>query len=490
MFDQNPQIRFTQLFIDGKFVDSVSGKTFAVTNPTTGTKICDVSEGDEADIDIAVAAARRAFKLGSEWRTMDASNRGKLMNKLADLIERDTAYLVSLESLNNGKIVPESWHGIMQTVKVLRYYAGWADKIHGQQIPADGNLFVVTRKEPMGVVGQIIPWNFPAMFVGWKWGPALAAGCTIVMKPAEQTPLSVLYLAHLSVEAGFPNGVINVVNGFGRTAGAALTAHKHIDKIAFTGSTAVGKTIMEIAAKSNLKRVSLELGGKSPLVVFPDVNVNEAVGICHSAIFMNMGQACCAGSRTYVHADIYDEFVRKATAMASQRKLGNPFEAETAQGPQISELQLDRIMELIDSGKKEGASLKCGGKRFGTAGYFVEPTVFADVTDDMRIAKEEIFGPVQSIMKFNSMEELIERCNDTEYGLSAGILSKDINTALTFAQAIQAGTVWINCFMTIAAQTPFGGYKQSGQGREMGEEGLHEYLEVKTITVAIPQKNS
>jgi len=490
MFERNPQIRFTQLFIDGKFVDSVSGKTFAVTNPTTGDKICDVSEGDKADIDIAVSAAKRAFKLGSEWRTMDASKRGKLINKLADLIKRDFRYLVSLESLNNGKIVPESAHGIMQTVKVLRYYAGWADKIHGQQIPADGNVFVVTRKEPVGVVGQIIPWNFPAMFVGWKWGPALAAGCTIVMKPAEQTPLSVLYLAHLSVEAGFPNGVINVVNGFGSTAGAALAGHKHIDKIAFTGSTAVGKAIMETAAKSNLKRVTLELGGKSPIVVFPDVDINEAVSICHRSIFVNMGQACCAGSRTYVHSDIYDEFVKQATAMASKRKLGNPFEAGIEQGPQISELQLNRIMELIESGKKEGASLKCGGNRFGTTGYFIEPTVFADVRDDMRIAREEIFGPVQSIMKFSSMEELVERCNDTDYGLSTGILSKDINTALTFAQAIQAGTVWINCFMAITAQTPFGGFKQSGQGREMGEEGIHGYLEVKTITVAMPQKNS
>merc|ERR1712136_20856 len=489
MFEKNPPIRFTQLFIDGKFIDSVSGKTFAVINPTTGTKICDVSEGDEADIDIAVAAARRAFKLGSEWRTMDASKRGRLINKLADLIERDTDYLVSLETLNNGKIIPESTYGLMQTVKVLRYYAGWADKIQGQQIPADGNLFLVTRKEPVGVVGQIIPWNFPTLFVGWKWGPALAAGCTIVMKPAEQTPLSVLYLAHLSVEAGFPNGVINVVNGFGRTAGAALVAHRHIDKIAFTGSTGVGKAIMETAAKSNLKRVSLELGGKSPIVVFPDVDVNEAVTICHNAIFYNMGQACCAGSRTYVHSDIYDEFVKKAAAMASKRNLGNPFDSEVMQGPQISELQLNRIMEVVESGKKEGASLKCGGNRFGTTGFFVEPTVFADVTDDMRIAKEEIFGPVQSIMKFSSMEELIQRCNDTEYGLSAGILSKDINTALTFAQSIQAGTVWINCYLTIPVQNPLGGYKQSGHGREMGEEGLHGYLEVKTITVAIPQKN-
>jgi acyl-CoA reductase-like NAD-dependent aldehyde dehydrogenase len=375
-------------------------------------------------------------------------------------------------------------------VRCLRYYAGWADKIHGQHIPADGNVFVVTRKEPVGVVGQIIPWNYPVLMASWKWGPALATGCTIVMKPAEQTPLSALYLANLTLEAGFPPGVINVVNGFGETAGVALASHMEIDKVAFTGSTEVGKLIMKAAAESNLKRVSLELGGKSPLVVFPDFDLDEAVSICFDAIFLNMGQCCCAGSRTFVHEDVYDDFVQKATAKALKRKVGNPFDKGVDQGPQVSQEQFDKIMELVESGKREGASLQCGGIRWGTEGFFVEPTVFADVTDEMHIAKEEIFGPVQQIFRFSSLEEVIERANNTSYGLAAGILSKNIDTALTFAQTVQAGSVWVNCYEALCSQTPFGGFKQSGHGRELGEEGLHNYLEVKTITVAIPQKNS
>merc|ERR1712071_152711 len=395
MTTRNPEIKFTQLFIDGQFVDSVSGKTFASVNPSTGKTLCHVAEGDKADIDKAVAAAKRAFKLGSEWRTMDASKRGHLISKLADLIERDADYLASLEALDNGKPLSEALFDIECAVGCLRYYSGWADKIHGQQIPADGNVFVVTRKEPVGVVGQIIPWNYPLVMLSWKWGPALAAGCTIILKPAEQTPLSALYVAHLTLEAGFPTGVINVVNGFGEIAGAALTAHNDVDKIAFTGSTQVGKIIMETSAKTNMKRVSLELGGKSPIVVFPDVDLDEAVTICYNAIFPNMGQCCCAGSRTFVHEKIYDEFVKKATEMAAASRLA---------------------------------------------------ILFADVTDDMRIAKEEIFGPVQSILKFSTMEEVIERANSTNYGLGSGVLSKNIDTALTFAQAIQAGSVWVNCY--------------------------------------------
>jgi aldehyde dehydrogenase (NAD+) len=490
MTTRNPEIKFTKLFIDGQFVDAVSGKTFATINPATGKKLCDVAEGDKADIDKAVAAAKKAFKLGSSWRTMDASRRGYLINKLADLVERDADYLASLETLDNGKPLAEAQFDMTCAVNCLRYYAGWADKIHGQNIPADGNVFVVTRKEPVGVAGQIIPWNYPVLMVSWKWGPALAAGCTVVIKPAEQTPLSALYLAHLSVEAGFPPGVINVVNGFGETAGAALTSHMDVNKIAFTGSTEVGKLIMAAAAKSNLKRVSLELGGKSPIVVFPDVDLDEAVTICYNAIFPNMGQCCCAGSRTFVHEKIYDQFVKKATAMASARKVGNPFDEGVDQGPQVSQEQFDKVMELVESGKKEGASLKCGGGKWGTEGYFVEPTVFADVTDDMRIAKEEIFGPVQQIFKFSSMEELIERANNTHYGLAAGVLTKNIDTALMFAQAVQGGSVWVNCYDATMPQTPFGGFKQSGNGRELGEEGLHHYLEMKTITIAMPQKNS
>lgn len=485
-----PEIKQSQLFINGKFVDSISGKKFAVINPSNGKKICDVAEGDKADVDVAVAAARAAFKLGSPWRTMDASQRGKLINKLADLIERDASYLASLETLNNGKPLAEALFDMTCAVNCLRYYAGWSDKIHGQTVPADGNIFVVTRKEPVGVCGQIIPWNYPVLMVTWKWGPALTAGCCVVIKPAEQTPLTALYLAQLSVEAGFPPGVINVVNGFGETAGAALSAHPDVNKIAFTGSTQVGKLIMETAAKTNLKRVSLELGGKSPIVVMPDVDLDEAVTICYNAIFANMGQCCCAGSRTFVHEQIYDEFVKKASEMAKTRKVGNPFEDGVEQGPQVSEEQLNKILELLESGKKAGASVTCGGNKWGNVGFFVEPTVFADVTDDMRIAKEEIFGPVQTIFKFRTMEELIERANNTYYGLAAGILTKNIDTALTFAQAVEAGSVWVNCYDATMPQTPFGGFKQSGQGRELGEEGLHHYLEVKTITIAMPQKNS
>jgi len=484
------EIKFTQLFINGEFVDSVNGKTFAAINPSTGKKLCDVAEAEKVDVDKAVAAAKKAFALGSVWRTMDASQRGRLINKLADLIERDSDYLAKLETLNNGKPLAEAVFDMVCAVNCLRYYAGWCDKIHGQTVPADGQVFVITRREPVGVCGQIIPWNYPVLMAAWKWGPALTAGCTVVLKPAEQTPLTALYLAHLSVEAGFPAGVINVVNGFGETAGAALTSHMDVNKIAFTGSTEVGKLIMESAARSNLKRVSLELGGKSPLVVFPDCDLDEAVQISYNAIFPNQGQCCCAGSRTFVHAAIYDAFVQKATELAVKRRVGNPLEDGVDQGPQVSEEQLNKVMDLVNSGIEEGASLKCGGKRWGSEGYFVEPTVFADVTDDMRIAKEEIFGPVQQIFKFNSMEEVIERANNTNYGLAAGVITKNINTALTFAQAVQAGSVWVNCYDATMPQTPFGGFKQSGHGRELGEEGLHHYVEVKTITVAIPQKNS
>lgn len=484
-----PEIKFTKLFINGQFVDAKSGKTFPVVNPATGKVISQVAEGDKADIDVAVQAANEAFKRGSTWRTMDASGRGRLMHKLTALMKRDLQYLAELESYNSGKVLKDAIFDVYASIYALEYYAGWADKIHGQQIPADGNVFVVTRKEPVGVAGQIIPWNFPILMLSWKWGPALAAGCTVVMKPAEQTPLTALYMAHLAHEAGFPPGVINVVNGFGATAGSALASHPDIQKIAFTGSTGVGKLIMEAAAKSNLKRVSLELGGKSPIVVFPDVDIDKAVATCHFAVFANMGQCCCAGTRTFVHESIYDKFVEKATELARKRKVGDPF-GDVEQGPQVSELQFNRVMALIEAGKKEGATLMHGGQRHGTEGYFIQPTVFANVQDDMRIAKEEIFGPVQQIMKFSTMEEVIERANNTNYGLAAGVLTNDLNKALTFSQAVNAGSVWVNCFLHITSQTPFGGYKQSGIGREMGEEGIHSYIEMKTITIGTPEKNS
>lgn len=487
---RNVEIKYTKLFIDNEFVDAVSKKTFSVLNPSTEKVIVEVAEGDKADVDKAVAAAKAAIARGSEWRTMDASRRGLLINKLADLLENNLDEISAIETLENGKTFEFSKIITSLSVNVLRYFAGFTDKIHGSTIPTDGPLLTMTRKEPVGVVGQIIPWNYAIMMATWKWGPALAAGCTIVLKPAEQTPLGALYLAALAKEAGFPKGVINVVPGFGSTAGSALSWHPDVRKIAFTGSTQVGHFIMESAAKSNLKKVSLELGGKSPLVIFDDFNVDEAVEIAADAIFSNHGQNCCAGSRTFVQSKIYNEFVRKAAAKANSIKVGDPFCPESQQGPQVDKATLDKILSLIESGKKQGANVAAGGNRVGDVGYYVQPTVFSNVTDNMIIAKEEIFGPVQSILKFDTLEEVIERANSTEYGLAAGVLTKNIDTAMVFAQAVEAGSVWINCYdEAIGPHTPFGGYKQSGIGRDLGEESIKEYLETKTISIKLPAKN-
>ena len=488
-----PEVKYTQLFINNEFVNSISGKSFATLNPATEEVICQVSEGDQADIDAAVQAAKTAFQLGSPWRTMDASNRGRLLSKMADLMERDTSYLAALETLDNGKPLTDSKGGLEHSISIWRYFAGWADKLHGDTLPIDGPFMSLTRKEPVGVCGQITPWNYPIPMVSWKLATALAAGCTVVLKPAEQTPLTALYMAALCRQVGFPPGVVNVVPGFGETAGAALTAHPDVNKIAFTGSTEVGKIIQIACAKSNLKRCTLELGGKSPLVVFDDVeDVDKAAEICYEGVFENAGQCCCASSRTFVQAGIYDQFVTKATSLAMARKVGNPWEPDVVQGPQVDKDSYDKVLEMIEAGKAEGAKLQCGGGKAtkDVKGYFIQPTVFSDVQDHMRIAKEEIFGPVQSIFKFDTMEELIERVNNTTYGLAAGVLTKDINRALTFSTAVQAGSVWVNCYLANMPQTPFGGFKQSGYGRELGPEGCKAYLETKTITIAVPQKNS
>ena len=485
------EIRYTKIFINNEWVDSASGKTFPTINPCNGEKICDVAEGDKEDVDKAVAAAREAFKLGSPWRTMDASQRGRLLSKLADLIDRDKEYLAKLETLDNGKP-----HNTALTVDleaaigVYRYYAGWSDKIFGKTIPMDGPFMTMTRHEPVGVCGQIIPWNFPLVMQAWKLGPALACGCTVVMKPAEQTPLTALYVASLIKEVGFPPGVVNIVPGYGPTAGGAISAHPNVDKVAFTGSTEVGHIIMETAGKTNLKRVTLELGGKSPCIVFSDADLDDAVQQAHDYLFFNHGQCCCAGSRTFVEESIYDEFVKKSVEKASKKKVGDPFDKNTDQGPQVDKDQFDKILDLIDSGKKEGAKLECGGKQVGDKGYFVEPTVFTDVSDDMRIAKEEIFGPVMQIMKFKTLDEVIERANKSNYGLAAAVFTKNIDRALMVAQGLQSGSVWINCQNAFLVQAPFGGFKESGIGRELSEYALHEYTEVKTITIKIPQKNS
>ncbi|XP_022253942.1 retinal dehydrogenase 2-like isoform X2 [Limulus polyphemus] len=421
---------------------------------------------------------------------MDASTRGQLINKFADLVQRDIEYLCSLETLNNGKPYNESVLDMEGAISTIRYYAGWCDKIHGKTIPIDGDFFSFTRMEPIGVCGQIIPWNYPVVMLSWKLGPALATGNTVILKPAEQTPLTALYCASLLKEAGFPPGVVNIIPGYGPTAGAAIAEHPDVDKVAFTGSTEVGKLIQQAAGRSNTKRLTLEMGGKSPLIVFDDADVDKAVEIAHQALFANMGQCCCAGTRTFVHESIYDEFVKKSTERASKRVLGDPYDEKTEHGPQVDQEQFDKIMNLIESGKKEGAIIQCGGKRFGSEGYFIQPTVFSDVQDYMRIAKEEIFGPVQQILKFKTMEEVIQRANNTHYGLGSGIVTENIDKALMFAQSVQAGSVWVNCYDATMAQTPFGGFKMSGQGRELGEDGLKEYLEVKTITIKIPKKNS
>jgi len=483
-------VTYTKLFINNEFVDAFSGRTFATIDPSDEEEIAQIAEGDREDVDLAVKAARDAFQIGSKWRTLDASARGKMIFKLAALMERDKEYIARLDTVDNGKTFENAIGDVDQSISTFEYFGGWADKIHGDTIPADGNVMTYTRLEPVGVVGQIIPWNYPVAMLAWKWAPALAAGCTIVLKPAELTPLSALYMANLAREAGFPPGVVNVVPGFGLTAGAAIAEHMDIDKVAFTGSTQVGRLVMAAAAMSNLKRVALELGGKSPLVVMSDCDMDKAVEVAHEAIFANHGQNCCAGSRTFVQEEIYDEFVRKSGAAAKKIAVGNPWDESSEQGPQIDKKQFEKILGLIQSGVQEGAKLEAGGKRFGDKGYFIEPTVFSGVEDEMRIAKEEIFGPVQSILKFSTMDEAVERANKTNYGLAAGIITNDINKALMFSQRVQAGSVWINCYDHTLAQTPFGGFKQSGHGRELGPEGVKEYLEVKTVTIAMDQKNS
>lgn len=480
----------TQIFINNEFVNSASGKTFKTTNPANLEVIAEIQEGDAADIEKAVAAAKAAFELGSTWRRMDASDRAVLMHKLADLIARDAALLGTLETMDMGKPFAASGPEMLFATKFLRYYAGWADKVTGKTIPVDGDYFTYTRLEPVGVCGAILPWNFPLMLFCWKLGPALAAGCTLVVKPAEQSPLTALHLASLIKEAGFPPGVINIVPGYGPTAGAALSSHMDVDKMSFTGSTEVGRLILKAAAESNLKKVTLELGGKSPNIVFADADVDYAVEMSHHALFANMGQCCTAGSRCFVQEDIYDEFVRKSVERAQKKTVGDPFDPKNEMGPQVDEEQFTKILELIKSGKQEGAKLHCGGDKAADKGYYIQPTVFSEVTDGMRIAKEEIFGPVQQIIRFKTIDEVVPRANNTHYGLAASVFTKDLDKAITISNSIRAGTVWVNCYHVVNPQAPFGGFKESGLGREHGEEGVKEYCEVKTVTVKISQKNA
>lgn len=481
----NVAIGPTKLLIDNEWVESVSGKRFKTINPATEEVICDVAEANKIDVNIAVLAAKRAFNKG-EWRDMSATRRGELLYKLADLIEANKEELARLETLDNGKPLNESLNNDLPLViACYRYYAGWADKIQGKTIPIQGNYFCYTRHEPVGVVGQIIPWNFPLLMQAWKLAPALAAGNTVVLKTAEQTPLSALRVGELIIQAGFPPGVVNILSGFGKPAGEAIAHHTDIDKVAFTGSTEVGKLIMEAAAKSNLKRVTLELGGKSPNIIFADADLDKAVEGAHDALFFNQGQCCCAGSRVFVEESCYDEFVDRTVDRAKKRILGDPFDRNTTQGPQVSQEQFDTVMKYIESGKDEGAKLLYGGYRVRDRGYFIQPTVFEVENDDIKIATEEIFGPVMSIMKFENIDEVIDRANKNIYGLAAAVWTKDLSKAQAISNKVRAGTVWVNCYDVFDAAAPFGGFKQSGMGRELGEYGLHQYTEVKTVTIKL-----
>jgi len=479
-----------KMLINGKWVDAVSGKTFPTYDPSTGEVLAQVAEGDRADIDLAVKAARKAFDEGP-WRKMTPSERGRLIWKLGDLIDQHVEEFAFLESLDNGKpLTVARAADVPLAAELFRYMAGWATKLEGNTIPLSvpytpkAKYLSYTLREPVGVVGQVIPWNFPLLMAAWKLGPALATGCTIVLKPAEQTPLSALRLGELILEAGFPEGVVNIVPGYGETAGAALAAHNDVDKIAFTGSTEVGRLIVHAAA-GNLKRVSLELGGKSPNVIFKDADMDVAIPGAASGIFFNHGQCCCAGSRLYVEKEVFDQVIEGISASAKKIHVGSGLDPKTQMGPLVSEEQLNRVCGYLESGFSQGAKAAAGGHKTGDKGYFVEPTVLVDTTEDMKVVQEEIFGPVVVAMPFSSTEEIIPRANDNVYGLAAGIWTRDISKAHRMAESLQAGTVWINCYNIFDAALPFGGYKQSGWGREMGHEVLNNYTQTKAVCARI-----
>jgi acyl-CoA reductase-like NAD-dependent aldehyde dehydrogenase len=475
-----------KLFINGEYVEAASGKTFKTYNPATGEVLAEVAEAGPEDIDRAVKAARKAYE-SDAWRKLSPSKRAQLLWKVADLMERNAEELALLETLDNGRLLKISKAAdIPLAADHFRYFAGWATKLEGNTIPVGiPNMFTYTLREPVGVVGQIIPWNFPLQMAAWKLAPALACGNTVVLKPAEQTPLTALYLGQLFKEAGFPDGVVNIVPGFGETAGAALAAHPGVDKVAFTGSTAVGRKIVEASA-GNLKRITLELGGKSPNIVLPDADIKAAIRGSMNAIFFNQGQVCTAGSRLFVQKSVYDEVVSGMADLASKMRLGPGVEPASEMGPLISQEQLEIVTRYIEAGKHEGATLLAGGERAKgdlSNGYFVKPTVFTDVADTATVAREEIFGPVVVALPFEDVEDLAARANNSMYGLAAGIWTNNLKAAHKLAAALQAGVIWVNTYNAFDAAVPFGGYKQSGYGREMGHAVLEEYTSVKTVWV-------
>lgn len=470
-----------KLFIDGEFVESVSGKVFETYNPADGEVLAYVSEAQAEDVDRAVMAAKRAFEEGP-WSKMSAAERGRLMFRLGELIEENKQELAEIDSLDNGKPINEVLgNDIPNAVGQFQYYAGWTTKIVGQTIPVSGPYFNYTRHEPVGVVGQIIPWNFPLMMAAWKIAPALATGCTVVLKPAEQTPLSALYLAELIAEAGFPDGVVNIVPGFGPIAGDALVKHPHVNKIAFTGSTKVGKSIMKEAANT-LKRVTLELGGKSPNIILPDADLTKAAPGVFSGIMANQGEVCSAGSRVFIQKKSYDNVVSELVSYAKNVKQGFGLDPETEMGPLVSKKQQDRVIDYIEQGIDAGATILTGGGH-SEKGYFVEPTIFAEVDDHMTIAREEIFGPVVVAMPYDDLDEIIERANHSPFGLAAGLWTENLRNAHYVANRLKAGSVWVNCYNVTDPASPFGGYKESGFGREMGSYALDNYTEVKSVWI-------
>ena len=485
-----PRLPTTKLLIDGQHVDPVEGGTLSVVNPATGQKLCEVPAATAADVDKAVKAARRAFESGP-WSKLNPSERGKLIRRLSELLWERREEFALVESLNNGKTFREAVRGdVGPGSATLAYFSDWANKITGEVLPVDGSFLTYCLKEPVGVVGAIVPWNYPTCLLCWKLGPALAAGCTVVVKPSELTPLTALKLGALALEAGLPPGVLNVVTGYGDPTGEALARHPDVDKISFTGSGRTARRLLQASAASNLKKLTLELGGKSPQIVLPDADFDTAVEACFWGIFGNKGEVCNAGSRVLVHEKAYESFVGRLAERAQKMRVGDPLDPETEMGAQVSARQLEAILGYIDSGKKQGARLLAGGERdtqgAKAKGQFIQPTIFGDVQPEMKIAQEEIFGPVLSCLRFRDEAHALELANSTTYGLAASIWTRDVAKAHAMARKVKSGVVWINCFNEFDDAAPFGGYKESGWGRDLSHHALEGYLQYKAVWTKLP----